>query len=68
MIAIARERIPGATFVVGDALDLPFGEGAFDRVFTKVFGMGPESVPMDPREFFSHPPQSTQPRTRDLGL
>ncbi|MBA2569267.1 MAG: class I SAM-dependent methyltransferase [Actinobacteria bacterium] len=37
MIAIAQERIPGATFVVGDALDLPFEDGAFDRVFTGHF-------------------------------
>jgi ubiquinone/menaquinone biosynthesis C-methylase UbiE len=37
MIAIERERIPGATFVVGDALDLPFAEGAFERVFTSYF-------------------------------
>jgi ubiquinone/menaquinone biosynthesis C-methylase UbiE len=37
MIAIAQERIPDATFVVGDALDLPFDDGAFDRLFTGHF-------------------------------
>jgi ubiquinone/menaquinone biosynthesis C-methylase UbiE len=37
MIAIAGGRIPGATFVVGDALNLPFADGAFDRVFTSYF-------------------------------
>jgi demethylmenaquinone methyltransferase/2-methoxy-6-polyprenyl-1,4-benzoquinol methylase len=37
MIAIARNRMPGATFVVGDALDLPFEDAAFDRVFTSYF-------------------------------
>ena len=33
MLKIARERMPGATFVQGDALDLPFPEASFDRVF-----------------------------------
>lgn len=37
MIDIARETVPDATFVVGDALDLPFADGAFDRVFTGHF-------------------------------
>jgi ubiquinone/menaquinone biosynthesis C-methylase UbiE len=37
MIAIAQERIPAASFVVGDALDLPFEDDAFDRVFTSHF-------------------------------
>ena len=37
MIAIARERMPEATFVVGDALDLPFPGGSFDRVFASYF-------------------------------
>ena len=37
MIDISRQRVPGMTFVVGDALDLPFGDGAFDRVFTGHF-------------------------------
>ncbi len=37
MVAIARERVPEATFVVGEALDLPFRDGSFDRVFTSYF-------------------------------
>ena len=37
MIAIAQERIPEADFVVGDALDLPFEDGAFGRLFTGHF-------------------------------
>jgi demethylmenaquinone methyltransferase/2-methoxy-6-polyprenyl-1,4-benzoquinol methylase len=37
MIAIARERIPAANFVVGDALDLPFEDDAFDRILTGHF-------------------------------
>jgi ubiquinone/menaquinone biosynthesis C-methylase UbiE len=38
MLAIARERMPGATFVEADALTgLPFADGSFDRVFTAHF-------------------------------
>lgn len=37
MLTIAGERLPEATFVQGDALALPFGDGAFDRVFTGHF-------------------------------
>jgi ubiquinone/menaquinone biosynthesis C-methylase UbiE len=38
MLAIARSRLPGATFVESDALEgLPFPDGAFDRVFTGHF-------------------------------
>jgi ubiquinone/menaquinone biosynthesis C-methylase UbiE len=37
MLGVAREQAPGATFVPGDALALPFGDGAFDRVFTSYF-------------------------------
>jgi demethylmenaquinone methyltransferase/2-methoxy-6-polyprenyl-1,4-benzoquinol methylase len=37
MVAIAAERMPGARFVVGDALALPFRDGEFERVFTAHF-------------------------------
>ena len=37
MLAIAGEQAPEATFVQGDALDLPFEDDAFDRVFTSYF-------------------------------
>lgn len=37
MLTIAGERLPEAAFVQGDALALPFGDGAFDRVFTGHF-------------------------------
>jgi ubiquinone/menaquinone biosynthesis C-methylase UbiE len=37
MVAIARERMPEARFVVGDALSLPFADGEFERVFTGHF-------------------------------
>ncbi len=37
MLAIAGDRVPGATFVAGDALELPFDEDAFDRIFTGHF-------------------------------
>jgi demethylmenaquinone methyltransferase/2-methoxy-6-polyprenyl-1,4-benzoquinol methylase len=37
MLAIARERLPGARLVHGDALELQFEEDAFDRVFTGHF-------------------------------
>jgi ubiquinone/menaquinone biosynthesis C-methylase UbiE len=33
MLEIARGRVPEATFVRGDALNLPFPDGAFDRTF-----------------------------------
>ncbi len=33
MLEIARERAPWATFVRGDALDLPFPDGSFGRAF-----------------------------------
>jgi ubiquinone/menaquinone biosynthesis C-methylase UbiE len=32
MLAIASERLPGARFVHGDALELPFADGDFERV------------------------------------
>jgi demethylmenaquinone methyltransferase/2-methoxy-6-polyprenyl-1,4-benzoquinol methylase len=37
MLTIAGERLPEATLVQGDALTLPFPDGAFDRVFTGHF-------------------------------
>jgi demethylmenaquinone methyltransferase/2-methoxy-6-polyprenyl-1,4-benzoquinol methylase len=37
MLAIAAERIPGAAFVQGDALALPFADDSFDRIFTGHF-------------------------------
>jgi SAM-dependent methyltransferase len=37
MLAMAREHVPGAHFVQGDALELPFEDGAFERVFTSYF-------------------------------
>jgi ubiquinone/menaquinone biosynthesis C-methylase UbiE len=37
MIEVAREQVPRVEFVVGDALSLPFADGAFDRVFTSHF-------------------------------
>src|SRR6476469_2192491 len=37
MLAVAREQAPGAEFVLGDALDLPFADGAFERLFTSYF-------------------------------
>ena len=37
MLALAAEQAPNATFVQGDALDLPFDDGSFDRVFASYF-------------------------------
>jgi SAM-dependent methyltransferase len=37
MVALARRRLPEARLVRGDALALPFRDGAFDRVFTGHF-------------------------------
>jgi len=37
MLAIAQERVPRGEFVLGDALELPFEDGSFDRVFTGHF-------------------------------
>jgi demethylmenaquinone methyltransferase/2-methoxy-6-polyprenyl-1,4-benzoquinol methylase len=37
MLEIARERVPTATFVPGDALELPFGDWTFERVFSAHF-------------------------------
>ena len=37
MLEVAREQAPQARFEHGDALSLPFEDGAFDRVFTSYF-------------------------------
>jgi ubiquinone/menaquinone biosynthesis C-methylase UbiE len=37
MLGFARENAPHATFVQGDALELPFEDGAFDRLFASYF-------------------------------
>jgi ubiquinone/menaquinone biosynthesis C-methylase UbiE len=37
MLEIARRQAPNATYVQGDGLELPFADGAFDRVFTGHF-------------------------------
>jgi demethylmenaquinone methyltransferase/2-methoxy-6-polyprenyl-1,4-benzoquinol methylase len=37
MLEIARERVPEATLVRGDALELPFEDSSFERVFTGHF-------------------------------
>ena len=37
MLAIAQERVPRGEFLLGDALELPFQDASFDRVFTGHF-------------------------------
>lgn len=37
MLAVARDRLPHARLIMGDALALPFADDAFDRVFTGHF-------------------------------
>ncbi len=37
MLEVAREQAPSAEFGQGDALDLPFPDDSFDRVFTSYF-------------------------------
>jgi ubiquinone/menaquinone biosynthesis C-methylase UbiE len=37
MLSVASEQAPDATYVQGEALDLPFADGAFERVFTSHF-------------------------------
>jgi SAM-dependent methyltransferase len=46
MLALARQRVPGATFIEADAQDLPFGDGEFDVV---VSNLGVCHVPDQPR-------------------
>jgi SAM-dependent methyltransferase len=37
MVGIAGERLPAASFVVGDALALPFADESFERLFSSYF-------------------------------
>jgi ubiquinone/menaquinone biosynthesis C-methylase UbiE len=37
MLEIAREQVPTAVFTEGDAFELPFADGAFERVFAAHF-------------------------------
>ncbi len=37
MLEVAASQVPGARFVQGDALELPFADGAFERLFTGHF-------------------------------
>ena len=37
MLSFAREQAPHVTFVQGEALELPFADGEFDRVFASYF-------------------------------
>ena len=37
MLEVARAQAPAATFLQGDALELPFDDAAFERVFTSYF-------------------------------
>ena len=37
MLGAAREQVPTARFVEGDALALPFEDGEFERIFTSYF-------------------------------
>jgi ubiquinone/menaquinone biosynthesis C-methylase UbiE len=37
MLAIARERLPHSSFVPGNALQLPFPDSSFERLFTSFF-------------------------------
>ena len=37
MLDVARKQVPGAEFRQGDALDLPFDDGSFDRLFASYF-------------------------------
>ena len=37
MLEVARQQVPTAEFVQADALNLPFPDGSFDRLFTSYF-------------------------------
>jgi demethylmenaquinone methyltransferase/2-methoxy-6-polyprenyl-1,4-benzoquinol methylase len=49
MVALTQSRLPSGTAVVGDALELPFGAGEFDRVLTAHFY---GHLPPDERDAF----------------
>jgi SAM-dependent methyltransferase len=49
MVALAQSRLPGGVAMTGDALDLPFAAGAFNRVITGHFY---GHLPEDEREIF----------------
>ena len=51
MLECARRQAPGATYVRGDGVALPFADGAFDRVFTGHFY---GHLDPDEREQFLH--------------
>ena len=63
MLEVARaSRCPSATFVQGDALDLPFEDGAFERVFTSYFYCHLEE---DDRARYLAEARRVAPRARD---
>jgi ubiquinone/menaquinone biosynthesis C-methylase UbiE len=37
MLELAREKVPGGTFFQGEALELPFDDRSFERLFTSFF-------------------------------
>jgi ubiquinone/menaquinone biosynthesis C-methylase UbiE len=37
MLELARAKVPAGIFLLGDALDLPFSDGSFERLFTSFF-------------------------------
>ncbi|MEV4108789.1 class I SAM-dependent methyltransferase [Nonomuraea sp. NPDC049695] len=49
MVAVAQSRLPAGVAVVGDALNLPFADGAFDHVLTGYFY---GHLPLDERTVF----------------
>ena len=44
MLKVAREQAPNHQYVQGDALDLPFEDGFFDRVFTSLPLLSPRGA------------------------